>query len=337
MALRAASLRPAAVTVDPLPTGASVRPPATGDPPDPADSPDTSQSSPLEPLHARLGPASEEEIAQAVGPTPEADLIEWGREVDTSRITDDAQRLGTQAADFFAKAPKSVRQCVRLTEDFVRIVVGCAYAGDQAWRALRRDKAQARTAKSTSSIQSKKCHTEARMSRDQLAAALRGVAAGDAVTLEQVRAAVQPAAEGQVETGPGRALDDLVTVARAQIKSEDPGVRARCGLHRVDHAWLKECATQASASLAAERAEAVSTANDSARQARVDLWDGRSLTLVDSLVAAFAAGHKACREVPQLRVKSLRGEIGSHSKRKKIRAPANPPAGGDPSGGAKPA
>jgi hypothetical protein len=94
---------------------------------------------------------------------------------------------------------------------------------------------------------------------------------------------------------------------------------------------------RASASLAAERAEAVSTANDTARQARVDLWDGRALTLLDRLVAAFAEGRKACREVPLLRVKSLRGEIGPRTKTKKNPAPENPPANGDPSGGAKPA
>lgn len=338
MALRAASLRPA-VTTEHQPTGASVRPPATRDPPDRSDPPDTSQTSPLEALHAQLGPASETEIIQAVGPTTDAALIEWGRSVDTARITDDVQRLGTQATDFFTTAPKHVRAHVRLTDDYVRLVVGSAYAGDQAWRALRRDKAQARTARSTSSLVAKKSHDEARVRRDQLATALRGVAAGDAVTLEQVRAAVQPAAEGQVETGPGRALDDLVILARAQLKSEDPGVRARCDLHRVDPAWLDECAARASASLAAERAESVSTANDSARQARIDLWDGRCLTLVERLVAAFAEGHKACPEVPVLRVKSLRGAIGSHEKArpKKNRAPENPPVSGDPSGGAKPA
>ncbi len=281
----------------------------------------------VETLSAELGPSTESEVKELVGDVSDVELQQAGARVATPRISKEAARILRVSQTFFSSASPALVAAVCMSPAVLRVLAWSAAQGHIAWRNVQSKRAAKRTAKATSATSGTAATDAARGARDQLADALRKVAGRDTTQLKRINTAVQPSAQGEVETGPGKALKSLVAIGRAYLKNGSKAEKNRCAMWGVTAARLDDAATIAQRALTHERAEGSPAEDLAHEQANVDRWDGLNLVLIEQVVSAFAKARATGKGVPQMGYVHLRGILGTRkTPRKAAPTPPTPPA-----------
>lgn len=291
--------------------------------------PDTGDAPALDALTRTLGSSNEQEVLDLVGDISAEELIARGATVDTGRVTREVTHVVSEGVSFFASATAAQREALRISPDLLRVLAWSGAEGDRVWRALKGRQARNRTAKAVVTKRAALLYDRSRAQRDQLVDVLGNVRAGDSDALQHIKDAAQPAASGEVETGPGKALASLVAIGREALALGDAAVVKRCSVYGLSAAWLDECASLASKTLAAERAPVTKLRPTAAQQGLVDRWDGLNLVLIERVVRAFTKAHAIDATVPAIRLTALANLLGARRTRKNIPGgpPPTPPTG----------
>lgn len=292
----------------------------------------------LERLSEHLGASTLDDVlVHAEGMTRD-ELIEWGAEVATPRIDEDALDLCAAATAFFETAHEEARNVVMLDREFVRVAAWGAWQGQQAYRQLTRGAAQAKTTRGAQAQKREATLARVRPERDRLAAALQSVAAQNAELRARITTAARPQASGLAETGAHVALESLVAIGRELLESSDSGVAKRRASFKLTKARLDAWAKLAAEAKAAmEDADAPATGAE-VTQATVDFWDGLNLALLDTLIRQFAVARAIDKRVPRLQPRQLLTALRPSQQRRKASArkggdDQDKAKGGEPKGG----
>jgi hypothetical protein len=276
----------------------------------------------LSDLLARLGKATDEEIATYVEGHTKAELIEEGVKVGTDRIDTDCARLYGQVADFFDRASEAqLDALIGVSPDMLRAAVSAGNRGSQLASQLHRGKKETGAGKVERAATAAEVREKGVAYRKSLRAGLSTLAAGD----KKLLAAVDGAA-GTLENLPD-ALDGLVKVGRRMLKKPGPALAQRLAKSRLTAAKLDEIE---------KLAEDIRTKGDAAdavaghgevSQSEVDYWDGINLFLLGAFIDIFDAGHAIDPTIPRLSPISLRNYY--RPSRSSAAAPTEqPPVGG---------
>lgn len=280
----------------------------------------------IESTSASLGVATEAEAQTLIGDVSDAALIAAGARVATPRISKEAARVAVFANGFFATATPATRSALCMSPEVVRIMAWTAAQGNRAWRRLSAMRAQRKTTKTVRSDAHDALATQARGARDQIADALRKVVSGSTDLEARIASAVTPAAQGEADVGPGKALASLVVIAREQLASAKKDVLTRCEMWGVTASRIDELEKLATKAQKAERAANAPTADLDHEQAIVDRWDGINLILIDQIVRAFAKARAAGKAVKPFKLVHLRGILGTRKGKRAVAAkPVTPP------------
>jgi hypothetical protein len=295
----------------------------------PDDAPDdpahAAEESDIEAVSRELGPSSEAEVIEVLGEVNDVELQHEGARVATPRVSKEAARIVRTAQAFYRTASPAVVAALCMSPAVLRILAWSAAEGHRAWQGLQSKRAARRGAKASHGASFDAALDAARGERDQLGDALQKVAASDTTERVKLTSAMQPAAQGETETGPGKALDTLVAIGRAYLKSGSAAVKARCALWGVTRARLDAAAVIAREARTFERADKVGLEALAHDQGVVDRWDGINLRLVESVVSAFARARANGKPVPRMHYVHLRGILGTRrTARKKPVAPPQP-------------
>lgn len=255
-------------------------------------------------VSALLGPSTEVEVLQLVGPADDAVLVADGVQHATRKISDDAYRVIVRAHGWFndPQVAEDDKRAVRYAPDNLRVLAWAA-AHDAALSEVLRP-ARNQSANGQGDAEMKSAHAvlaRARATREQLADALLAAVGPRSAEAARVNAARRPGIPGAVDVS----LAELVGIGRGLIASKDPGVRARVRSRNVDGAWLDACAALANEAAAARKIVEQPGAL-AVTQTQLDRWDGIVLTLLDGLTRAFNRANAVNVHVPRLAYVALR-------------------------------
>lgn len=138
--------------------------------------------------------------------------------------------------------------------------------------------------------------------------------------------AMTPAAQGEADVGPGKALASLVVIAREQLASANNAVLTRCAMWGVTASRIDEAERLALKAQKAERAAKAPTVDLDHEQSVVDRWDGINLILIEQIIRAFAKARAAGKAVKAFKLVHLRGVLGTRKAKRAVAAkPVTPP------------
>jgi hypothetical protein len=269
-------------------------------------------------LQSALGKATLDEAIAYVDGYDKNALVAEGRKVSTSRITTDGARLYGQAYDFLESATGELLDHVpAFSKDFLRIAVWAAGEGERRFEALGGTASDQAAKQAAGRAALDKLTTQAEVKRDQLHTALQSFAAGDGALV-----AAADAAYGTV-AALGDAIRNQTALVRTWRTSGSNSVKTKVKGSRLTAAWLDAADAIAKEWDEASAAAGASRSRGTVTQADVDYLDGVNLTLLDTLVRWFDAGHSGDAGVPRLTYNALR----SHAK-KPVATPAPAPTSG---------
>jgi len=288
----------------------------------------------LEPLAKEAGKADAALLAALLAGTTEAQLVEAGRKIETSRIVIDAARLYGQAWEFFRKASPAQRKKLRgISQPFLALAIHQALALERLLARHQGQQESDASARATQDTAAQAAAAEGLALRDQAAAVLRGVALHDATAEAEVDAAVGTAEDA---TALARGLEGLAAVLRRWLAKKDAAVAARLGLANADADYAAELEAAAKAVRQTGAAARNRKADAKLAQGELDRADGLNLLLLGQTIRAFESAHDLDPTIPRLAPISTRRIFFAHRTRPKAapapEAPPTAPAGGEPAG-----
>ena len=274
------------------------------------ETPEETKTHTLPELVNQLGEATEEEVARYIEGKTDAELIDEGADVGTTRIDTDAARLYGLASDFFKKATPEQRTAVMgISPTYLRVGAWAALQGSLQYEALGKHKRKGGGEREQLTIAADKSRERALARRKVLRAGLTSLAAGNASLVARIDHANGTATDASTLA---EALETLADVGQSMLDKPSKAMKARLA----DSGLTKEL-------LAADRALAAEVrktgaaargvlAGGDVTQTTVDRWDGINLFLLGNLIDVFEAGHADDPKVPRLVPIALRRYFGRH-------------------------
>jgi hypothetical protein len=284
----------------------------------------------LDDLHDRTGPSSLDEVAALLYGIRDDALVRLGARVDTTRIETDVARMLGVALDAWNPPKGSRSEALRGVSS--ALLRACVWSCVQAREAyfdmhddLRRIKAARKGArKGASSVRGR-----ARTVHAQLLQVLASVVQGNADLEAKVEAAGRIGDRGDAHAG---SIDALVAIARSVVAKPSPSVRVRLAGDEagVTEDWLDACAELAAELRKLGTEGGAPLVTPAVSQADVDLWDGRTITLLRRIMGLYEAANAIDPSVPRLVPIALRTLLVPAKRRSsEPEAPAEPaPPGG---------
>lgn len=265
---------------------------------------------------------------------PREKHAERGRAFATPRGTDDALRIYRTATMFFQQGAADAIAQVKVSPTFIAAGVWCASQAERAFAAKTAAASDKRTQKKAVAKQSAAASEGARPVRDQLEAAVRGVAGtSDHTLIARIDAAMSPAKSGVADPSPGGSVAALVPIARELLASTSPAIIARRDAYKLTREYVDECAAEATKALTATNKESSprSPADLALQTVDVDVWDGMALAFMEKVVSAFELANARDPRVPKLRFVSLRSLVERPAKKPADKPKKTGKGGGTPS------
>ena len=276
-------------------------------------------------------PTTLEALAEALG-KPEAHaadayfsdadaaaLTDRGRQIASSRLLTDEERIYLDAYAFWTRASDAQHEAlVGFSLQLLTLAVDCALELRRVTDSSAAAVASETTHRAANAAQTERALKEAVALHAHATRTLLTVAGGEAAA-----ASTAKSASVQADDGLPASMRHLAKTARDLIKHTKDGVAMRVKLSRLDERYAAKLEAAADAVESATR-DATTARAKKIQQGGIDLLDGKNLALLSHVIHAFDEAHELDSTIPRLVPIATRRYIGNPRKAKTIAAPPAP-------------
>jgi hypothetical protein len=269
----------------------------------------------LEILAAEIGEPPKSSLKAILSGSSDADLVNLGKSILSSRIITDAARIYRIAWDFYQSASDQQKRTLRgFSQPLLALAVQQALALQQLDQQLAAKGASAGVTRAAQDKAAEGAQSHAVVLRDQAYDALRDAAGKDEKLRAQVEAAFGVAATSETLA---RGLDQMASLLRKWLKDKDQAITVRLELANLDESYAKELDAAAKRVRGAAAQAANRTADRKVTQGALDRADGLNILIMGQILRAFDGAHGIDPTIPRLVPISTRRLFNRNTKKKK--------------------
>ncbi|AUX38534.1 MULTISPECIES: hypothetical protein [Sorangium] len=289
----------------------------------------------LEALAERLGKPEPGLLEALLDGATEAQLVERGRQIASSRVLTDMRRLYATAHACWDGASKDRREKLRgFSPELLALAVEQAIALERLLDVHESAGQKKDATRATRDAGLRERLSRALLLRDQAYEVLRGVAGSGKEAREELAQAVGTAED---PAALARGLAQLAALGRRYLAQKKGPLAVRARLMRLDQDYVERLEEVAEELIQAAKAAGARPAGQKVTSGDLDRADGINLILLEQIVRVFERANEQDPAIPRLVPIATRRLFSRRPRKKAAGAPSGGTAGGGATSGTPPA